>query len=377
MPDFTVIQRGVDSSGRPMYATAYMWAWWDGVCERLGFAPVVTQAAFMSRVPGGGADASAGVHNEGGCFDLRTWNLTTDQKAQVVRECRRSGAAAYLRDEQHGGMTEHIHLCLGTDRPLASGAAWQWSEYQAGRDGLASRGPDYHWRPDPLVLVPPVARPKHLPVEVWFANMRFHRGFDARHIRWMTKQGAKVLLLVECKDIDVASLLPDGWACVQDRTDEGRAGSVVAWHEPTLRARRTSRVRLLSRAIAPTVEDEGMWARYANVQTLTVRATGERYRFCAAHLAPSRYRRLWPEQISRLRNLRRRPLLPPLVLGVDANQDVHELAEDLHMVAEGRGIVGILTTPKRVRVRSTAVSTWAKDHGWTDHADVNSTIERK
>ena len=222
-----------------------------------------------------------------------------------------------------------------------------------------------------------LAKPKHLPLEVWFANMSFHRGHDRRHLAWMVRQGAKVLLLVECKDIDVANLLPEGWTCVQDRRDEGRAGSVVAWHEPTFRVRRRRGVRLLSRAIEPTVEDEGMWPRYVNAQTLTVRATGERYRFAAAHLAPERYRRLWPEQIMRLRALRRRPLLPPLVLGTDANQDVHELADELRMVAEGRGIVGILTVPKRVRVRSHEVSTWAKDKGWTDHVDVSSTIERK
>ena len=52
-------------------------------------------------------------------------------------------------------MDPHLHLVLGTDSGLAAGAAWQWREYLAGRDGLASRGLDYHPRPDPLVTTPP------------------------------------------------------------------------------------------------------------------------------------------------------------------------------------------------------------------------------
>ena len=47
------------------------------------------------------------------------------------------------------------HLLLGTDRPLAKGAATQWQQYLAGRDGLASNGPDYMWRPSPVVTSPP------------------------------------------------------------------------------------------------------------------------------------------------------------------------------------------------------------------------------
>lgn len=154
MPDFTVRSHGTDSSGRTIWATDYMWAWWERVCDDLGFRPTIVQGAFMVR-NGGGAAASAGYHDAGGCFDLRVWDLGASQVEDVIRTCRELGAAAWLRDAQHGGFDPHIHLVLGTDQPLASGARAQWGQYLAGRDGLASNGPDYHWRPSPLVTTPP------------------------------------------------------------------------------------------------------------------------------------------------------------------------------------------------------------------------------
>ncbi|HYF71834.1 MAG TPA: hypothetical protein VD864_03380, partial [Nocardioides sp.] len=112
------------------------------------------QGAFMRRL-GGGAAASAGYHDLGGCIDVRLWDLTPDQQTALNREVRLHGAAGWRRDQQHGGMDEHYHLVLGTDRPLAAGAEIQWDQYLAGRDGLATNGPDYMWRPTPLVTTPP------------------------------------------------------------------------------------------------------------------------------------------------------------------------------------------------------------------------------
>lgn len=151
----TVRRRGTDSSGRGIYATDYMWSWWGDVCKELGFTPVITQGAWMTKA-GGGARDSAGYHDGGGTFDLRVWNLTDQQVAKTIRTLRRHGAAAWLRNAEHGGFTDpHIHFVLGSDFGLSSGARSQWASYVAGRDGLASNGADYHWRPTPLVLKPP------------------------------------------------------------------------------------------------------------------------------------------------------------------------------------------------------------------------------
>ena len=160
MPDFTVARRGTDTSGRGIYATAYMWAWWLRVLTHPDLQPFVgkifiTQGAFM-RLAGGGAADSQGYHDGGGTFDLRAWNLADAEIRILIRVLREMGAAAWLRNQQHGGFTDpHIHFVLGADRQLSVGAASQWEDYKAGHDGLATDGPDYHPRPNPLVLTPP------------------------------------------------------------------------------------------------------------------------------------------------------------------------------------------------------------------------------
>jgi len=156
--DFTVSQYGTDSSGRPIFLSAYMHDWWiDGVLPQLGFQPTIIQGAWMSKIPGGGAAASAGYHDKGGCIDVRVRDLTRDQQAQLVHVTRWGGAASWVRDQTHGGMDPHCHINLGSDRDLASGARAQWADYKAGGNGLTgtSAGPDYHPRPNPLVTTPP------------------------------------------------------------------------------------------------------------------------------------------------------------------------------------------------------------------------------
>ena len=147
------VRLGTDSSGRAVLMSPLMAQWWDEfteACEAKGFTPVVTQGAFMAQA-GGGAAASAGYHDLGGCLDLRVWDRTTAERQFMVRQARRMGAGAWIRDQRHGGMDPHLHLVLGADDPLSIGAASQWQAYLRGEDGLAGGGRDYHWRPVPLV----------------------------------------------------------------------------------------------------------------------------------------------------------------------------------------------------------------------------------
>lgn len=151
----TVVRYGVDSSGRAILMSERMRAWWTDVVDALGYEPVIVQGAYMSRVPGGGADASAGYHDLGGCLDLRTWDHTGGALDKLVRVLREHGAAAWRRDRQHGGMDPHLHMVCGWDDELSQGARFQWVQYQGGRNGLDDNGPDYEWRPSPLVTTPP------------------------------------------------------------------------------------------------------------------------------------------------------------------------------------------------------------------------------
>jgi hypothetical protein len=136
--------------------TSYMHDWWESVVSELGFRPTIVQGAFMTR-NGGGAAASAGYHDQGGCIDVRTWDLSGSQIDALVRVCRSRGGAAWRRDETaaHGGMDSHCHITLGSDRPLSPGAAESWRSYLAGDNGLANNARDYEWRPNPIVTNPP------------------------------------------------------------------------------------------------------------------------------------------------------------------------------------------------------------------------------
>lgn len=155
MPDFTVRQYGNDSSGRPIFMTAFMRRWWDGIVAELGFEPTIVQGAWMVRAGGGAAD-SAGYHDGGGCLDLRTWDLSTTQQQAVIHATRWGGAGSWIRGARQG-MDPHIHLVLGTDDDLSTGAAWQFLNYVHGGDGLSGDGADYHQRPHPIVTEPPAS----------------------------------------------------------------------------------------------------------------------------------------------------------------------------------------------------------------------------
>jgi hypothetical protein len=92
-------------------------------------------------------NASGSTHSGKGVVDLRTRTLTTTQALSLVYELRRRNFAAWLRNDQHGGFSPHIHA-VHIDAPGQSPAArWQVDEYLAGRDGLTAGGPDYHPRP--------------------------------------------------------------------------------------------------------------------------------------------------------------------------------------------------------------------------------------
>lgn len=159
--DLRVVQYGQDSSGRPLFMTRWMIRVWEAILrhpevEQFAWKLTIVQGAFMTRA-GGGAVASAGYHDLGGCLDVRTWNLTKSELDIFIRVARMFGFAFWRRDESylHGSMDPHAHGTLGSDDPKSSGAQNSWESYLGNGDGLAGGRPDYEWRPKPLVTFPP------------------------------------------------------------------------------------------------------------------------------------------------------------------------------------------------------------------------------
>lgn len=102
----------------------------------------VTQGSYQA---GAGDPNSAGTHDRGGVADLRWTGRVAD-----VRALRRAGFAAWHRNPDQGPWPHHVHAVLIGHPYLAPAAARQVDAYMAGRDGLASNGPDDGPRLDPI-----------------------------------------------------------------------------------------------------------------------------------------------------------------------------------------------------------------------------------
>lgn len=149
MRQFEVIQRGLDSSGRPLKNTRLKWAAYDLINGRMAGKLVIIQGAFMGS---GGADASAGTHELAGCNDVRRWNLTSVEAARTIDIANEVGEIWWERTYAQG-FDPHFHNLLPNDGPLHPDALAQVAGFNRGENGLASRGADTHQRPSrPLPL---------------------------------------------------------------------------------------------------------------------------------------------------------------------------------------------------------------------------------
>lgn len=143
---FQVIQRGFDSSGRPLRNTAIKWQVFDKINDAMDGKLVIIQGAFMGS---GGADASAGTHELAGCNDVRRWNLTAAEAARTINIADDLGDIWWERTAAQG-FDPHFHNLLPNDKPLHPDAAWQVTLFRQGKNGLASGAPDMPGRKRPF-----------------------------------------------------------------------------------------------------------------------------------------------------------------------------------------------------------------------------------
>ena len=111
--------------------------------EHAGGHPfIVTQGSYQR---GHGDENSAGTHDGGGAVDLRWCG-----HRRCIAALRGAGFAAWHRTPRQGPWPHHVHAVLIGHPLLARSAHNQVVDYQEGRNGLASNGPDDG--PEPLDL---------------------------------------------------------------------------------------------------------------------------------------------------------------------------------------------------------------------------------
>jgi hypothetical protein len=160
--DAIVTRIGTDTSGRGIFMSGWMKRCWDAAIadprlDRIRSRIIVVQGPWMIR-NGGGADASEGYHDRGGCVDCRSREFSPAEIALFVLVMSEYGFQFWRRDAAHGGMDPHLHGVFGSDYDLAPGAAEQVRELRETPrgDGLAgSAGRDYEHRVTPIRVSPP------------------------------------------------------------------------------------------------------------------------------------------------------------------------------------------------------------------------------
>lgn len=159
-----------------MAEKAYDKVWWRGVqlTARHRNALRWAERKFQKKFPGvsfipvqgswSNGSLSGGTHAGAGAVDLRTRHLTAPQRIHMIRCLKDAGQAVWFRpnnwDGRNGG--EHAHaLDIGGQTGMDAGAKWQIRQFDAGRSGLKSNGPDRTYRPKPKVKF---SFPKNAPV---------------------------------------------------------------------------------------------------------------------------------------------------------------------------------------------------------------------
>jgi hypothetical protein len=111
----------------------------------------VTQGSYT-----GSVDQSGGTHDGGGAVDISVLNpeLSTAERNDLVLVLRELGCAAWLRSPAQGDWPYHIHAIDSGATDASGQAKGQVTDYNNGRNGLASNGPDDGPEGSPRPLVP-------------------------------------------------------------------------------------------------------------------------------------------------------------------------------------------------------------------------------
>ncbi len=125
------ISLGADSNGRPIILNRRTHVMFQEVEHRLGFSLTIVQGSYLA---GKAAESSSHTHDRGGVLDVRTWNLTDEQRNRALAVARQVGFVCWYREPPK--FDEHMHWVAKGDAELHGEAAQQVRDAADGFNGL-------------------------------------------------------------------------------------------------------------------------------------------------------------------------------------------------------------------------------------------------
>ncbi|KAB2809293.1 hypothetical protein F9L07_19835 [Pimelobacter simplex] len=225
-------------------------------------------------------------------------------------------------------------------------------------------------------------RPVVRPTMFGAANTDYAAGRDAEHIAHLAG-GLDVIGMVECKNLALARLAPEGftahqWTAKRRRPgrrrprDAAKAGCGIVLRDATLRPRQGAELELKI-GVRPVLGRRRvrMLTRYIACLAVEHVVTGEPFYLVVVHFPPERFERLWPRVVRRVRRIAARH--PNVVIMTDANMPAAALV-DLLDLAEltyyGEEVMAVLWNRHQLDPKVVQTDRWGRRHRATGHPTV-------
>lgn len=197
--------------------------------------------------------------------------------------------------------------------------------------------------------------------------MDFHAGGNKDYVRYLTDNGATVIMFQEAKDFRVADMVPAGWTTYQVTSSEAKQGAAIAVG-PDMAMGRKWQVKGCD---APP--GGGMLPRWITCADVLYGDSGDTLTALSAHAPPPRYSSLQPGFNAELSKVMQAN--PASVVGADANMDIDKFAKAL-----GGGVVAVgkqsgICLASALPMSDVVTDKWPEEYGQSDHPCVWATVD--
>lgn len=221
------------------------------------------------------------------------------------------------------------------------------------------------------------------------ANVDFGLGKDAEHVAHLAGF-LDAIGMVECKNLALARLAPEGFTAHQHTAkrrrpgrrkarDAAKAGCGILLRDDELRPRPGAELELKV-GVRPVFGRRRvrMLTRYIACLAVEHVVTGEPFYLVVVHFPPERYDRLWPRVARRVRKIAARH--PNVVILTDANMPAAALVDLLgldELTYYGEEVMAVLWNRHQLDPRALQVDQWGRRHRATGHPSVAAALEHR